>query len=131
MRNVQTTLLYRWFDEVWNREDRIALNSLLANDVKLHGLDSEIPVDGAEGFAMFYDNFKTQFHNINIEIDDVVSQDDMETARTTVHAIHTASNQEVRFTGMCMVRIENGKIAEAWNDFDFLSLYQQLGQTLR
>ncbi len=34
------------------------------------------------------------------------------------------------FTGMCIARIENGKIAEAWNNFDFLSMYRQLGMTL-
>ena len=26
-----------------------------------------------------------------------------------------------------MARVENGQIAEGWNCFDFLSLYQQLG----
>jgi predicted ester cyclase len=31
---------------------------------------------------------------------------------------------------MCIARIENGKIAEAWNNFDFLSMYQQLGMQL-
>jgi predicted ester cyclase len=29
--------------------------------------------------------------------------------------------------GMCIVRIEHGKIVEAWNNFDFMRLYQQLG----
>jgi hypothetical protein len=31
---------------------------------------------------------------------------------------------------MCIARIENGKIAEAWNNFDFLSMYQRLGMQL-
>jgi len=130
MRNVQSTLLYQWFENVWNREDKDALHSLLTKEVRVHGLVSDAPVEGAPGFAMFYDNFKTQFHNINVEIDDVISQDDMEAARTTVHAIHTESKKDVHFTGICMVKIENGKIAEAWNEFDFLSMYQQLGQNL-
>jgi predicted ester cyclase len=29
-----------------------------------------------------------------------------------------------------MVRVKDGKIAEAWNHYDFLNLNQQLGQTL-
>ena len=29
-----------------------------------------------------------------------------------------------------MVRVEGGKIAEAWNHYDFLDMYQQLGQVL-
>jgi len=28
---------------------------------------------------------------------------------------------------MTMVRVRDGKIVEAWNTFDFLSFYQQIG----
>ena len=57
-------------------------------------------------------------------------QDDMESARTIVNAIHTATGKNVSFTGICMVRVQDGKIAEAWNNYDFLNMYQQLGQNL-
>jgi predicted ester cyclase len=29
-----------------------------------------------------------------------------------------------------MVKVHDGKIAEAWNNYDFLDLHQQLGQQL-
>ncbi|HEX8177354.1 MAG TPA: ester cyclase [Pyrinomonadaceae bacterium] len=32
-----------------------------------------------------------------------------------------------RSSGMTIVRVENGKIAEAWNNFDFMSMFRQLG----
>ena len=54
----------------------------------------------------------------------------MQTARTTVSAIHTETGKDVKFMGMCMIKIEDGKIAQAWNNYDFLNLYQQLGQQL-
>jgi hypothetical protein len=38
-----------------------------------------------------------------------------------------ATNRPVEFTGICIVRICEGKIAEAWNNFDFMSMFQQLG----
>jgi hypothetical protein len=31
---------------------------------------------------------------------------------------------------MCIARIKDGRIVEGWNNFDFLSLYQQLGMQL-
>ena len=40
------------------------------------------------------------------------------------------TNKAVSITGMCIARVENGKIVEGWNNFDFLSMYQQLGMTL-
>jgi predicted ester cyclase len=40
------------------------------------------------------------------------------------------NRKNVKFSGLCMVRVEGGKIAEAWNQYDFLSMHQQLGQGL-
>jgi predicted ester cyclase len=33
----------------------------------------------------------------------------------------------VDFWGMCMLKVEDGKIVEGWNCFDMLSMYQQIG----
>ena len=32
--------------------------------------------------------------------------------------------------GAMEVRVRDGQIVEGWNNFDFLSMYQQLGMTL-
>ena len=130
MRNVHSTLLYRWFDEVWNRNDENAIDKLMTADSKAHGIITEGQPTGAEGFKLFFKDFNHQFNNIKIAVEDVIAQDDMEAARTTVTAVHTETNQPVQFSGICMVKLENGKIAEAWNNYDFLNMYQQLGQEL-
>jgi predicted ester cyclase len=130
MRTVHTTLLYKWFDEVWNKGDENAIDALMTNESNAHGILTKEQPKGAAGFKLFYNNFKSQFHDINIDVKEVICQDDMESARTHVTAIHTESNKKVEFSGLCMVRVENGKIAEAWNNYDFLDMYQQLGQKL-
>ena len=118
MRNVQSTLLYRWFDEVWNRDDENAIAKLMTEDSKIHGIFTDDRPNGAEGFKLFFNNFRSQFHDVKIKVDDVVSQDDIESARTTITAIHTESEKPVYFSGICMVKISDGKIAEAWNSYD-------------
>ena len=130
MRNVQSTLLHRWFDEVWNKDDENAIDKLLTVDAEAHGILTEGQPKGAEGFKLFFKDFRSQFHDVKIDVEDVISQDDFESARTTVTAIHTETKKPVTFSGICMVRVEDGKIAEAWNQYDFLNLYQQLGQKL-
>jgi predicted ester cyclase len=130
MRNKQSTLLYKWFNEVWNKGDENAIDRLMTKDSNAHGIVADGQPKGAEGFKLFFKDFKNQFHDINIEIEDVVAEDDMESARTNVSAIHTASNKPVNFSGICMARVQDGKIAEAWNNYDFLNMYQQLGQKL-
>ena len=130
MRNAQSTLLYKWFNEVWNNDDESAISRLMTENSFALGVIAEDAPQGPEGFKTFFNQFRSQFHGVNISVDDVISQDDMEAARTTVAAIHTDTGKPVSFSGMCMVKIEDGKIAHAWNNFDFLNLYQQLGQQL-
>jgi predicted ester cyclase len=130
MRTVQSTLIYRWFEEVWNKDNKNAIDSLMTNNSMTKGILSENQPDGAEGFKIFFDDFRSQFHDVKVNVEDVLSEDDMESARTTVSAIHTKSGKPVTFTGMCMVKVDDGKIAESWNNWDFLNMFQQLGQKL-
>ena len=130
MRNSKSTVLYQWFQEVWNEGREESIDKLMTGDANAHGLLAEGQPKGAEGFKIFYRNFKEQFHDIEIDIEDVILQDDMESARTTVTAVDAASRKKVKFTGICMVKVSNGKIAEAWNNYDFLNMYQQLGHVL-
>jgi predicted ester cyclase len=50
-----------------------------------------------------------------------------------VHGKHTghdlgvaAKGNEVEFSGVTIARLRDGKIAEAWNYFDFASMYKQM-----
>lgn len=127
---MQSTILYRWFHEVWNQDDENAIDRLLTTDALAHGILTSDQPKGPEGFKQFFQSFRSQFQNINIEVEDVISQDNTEAARMTVEATHTETGKRVSFSGISMVNIQDGKIAEAWNSYDFLSMYQQLGQTL-
>jgi hypothetical protein len=40
------------------------------------------------------------------------------------------TGKAVATTGMCLMRLAGGRIAEAWNNFDFLTLYCRLGLQL-
>ena len=130
MRNVQETLMYKWFDEVWNKDDESAISRLMTENSVAVGIIPDETSQGADGFKKFFQQFRSQFHGVNIAVDDVITQDDMQTARTTVSAVHTETGKDVKFTGMCMIKIEDGKIVQAWNNYDFLNLYHQLGQQL-
>lgn len=126
MRQIQSTLLYHWFEDVWNREQEDSIPKMMADTAILHGILQPDQAPGATGFQQFYRNFKHQFEHIHFDIKDVVQQDDMEVALTDVTAIYRETGKEVAFSGLCMVRVQEGKIAEAWNQYDFLSLHKQI-----
>lgn len=125
MPNRNSTLTYRWFQEVWNNGNRAAIDEIMDINGVVHGIEG-INAPGPEGFKVFYDGFRQQFPKIHVEVEDTVSQEGYETSRCTVTATD-ANNQTVTFTGMTFIQVRNNKIVEAWNNFDFLSMYQQLG----
>ncbi len=129
MRDLKSTLSYRWFQEVWNEGREDLIDELMSQKSIVHGI-AEGQTKGAEGFKSFYRDFKSQFHDIRVDFQDALSQDNMECALTHVTATHKETGKKVSFSGLCMVRYEEGKIAEAWNHYDFLSMHQQLGRVL-
>ena len=125
MPNLNSTLTYRWMQEVWNKGREEAIDEMLDTNAVIHGID-EIKEPGPAGFKQFFRNFRSQFPQVNVEVQDVVAQGNNETSRCIVNATN-ANGQTVQFTGMTFVSINNGKITEGWNNFDFLAMYQQLG----
>jgi len=125
MPDKNSTLSYRWMQEVWNQGHEDAIDEMMDANAEVHGID-DIKERGTAAFKQFFRNFRSQFPQIHVEVEDVVVQDDCETARCIVDATSVAG-QKVQFTGMTFVKIQEGKISEAWNNFDFMTMYQQLG----
>jgi steroid delta-isomerase-like uncharacterized protein len=129
-------LIKRWFEEVWNKGRADAIEELFAEDGIAHGLtDAEgRELRGPAHFRTFFEGFRGAFSDIEIVVEDTVAEGDKVAARCSLRAHHlsdslgyAATNNAVEFTGMCIVRIADGKIAEAWNNFDFMTMFQQIG----
>src|SRR5687768_8441000 len=133
MATLQNTLLYRWFDEVWNKAQESAIDEMMMDDIHANGISenndpTKNELRGVNGFKSFYHEFRKQFPEIRVTVEEVVAENDNEVARCMVEGKHAPSGKDVRFSGLCMVRKQDGKIVEAWNNFDFLSMYQQIGK---
>ena len=129
-------VVQRWFDEVWNQGRAEAIDDLLGEAVLAHGLTDEKgeTVRGIDGFKTFHAAFRAAFPDITITVHDMVAEGDKVVAYCEVTATHggdglgfKATGKPVHINGMTISRIEDGKIVEAWNSFDFLKLYQQIG----
>ncbi len=67
-------------------------------------------------------------------IDDIFSNEDKVVVRWTTEAVHignfmgiTATNKRIKFTGISIYKVADGKITDEWYIWDRLGLYQQLG----
>jgi predicted ester cyclase len=130
------TLMHRWFEEVWNQGREVVIDELFAEDGIGHGLPTETgePIRGPEDFKPFYRKFREAFPNIKVTVGETVSDGEKIAAVCHVSAVHegegiglSPTNQPIEFTGICMIRVKDGKIAESWNAFDFMTMYSQLG----
>jgi len=129
-------LLHRWFEEVWNKGRIEAIDEMAAPNVIAHGLvDAQgKELVGREAFKTFWRQFRGAFPDIRVDVEDALVEGDKVMVRCAVRGTHRGegigiapTGKPVTFTGMCVARITGGQMAEAWNNFDFLSLYQQLG----
>jgi steroid delta-isomerase-like uncharacterized protein len=129
------TLVHEWFEEVWNQGRVDAIDRLFAADGIAHGLaDGEgNALRGPEGYKPFFHQFKGAFPNLRVDVEDTVCEGDKIAARCVVRGTHTgeglgmaATHRDVSFTGMTILRIKDGQIVEAWNNFDLPGLFAQL-----
>jgi steroid delta-isomerase-like uncharacterized protein len=130
------SIQHAWFSEVWNKANEDAIDELCAENVVGHGLtDSEgNEVASREGFRNFYRSFRQAFPDIHVDVLETATEGDNVVARCQVRATHTGegfvvapTGASVDFTGMCWIKVRDGKISESWNTFDFLKVMQQLG----
>ena len=129
-------LVRRWFEEVWNNGRAELIEELFDENGIAHGLsdDPANPIKGPKDYTPFYKLFREAFPNVVIVIEDMVAEGDKVTARCSVRGKHegnfrglAATQSPIEFTGMTIVRIADGKIVEAWNNFDFMTMNRQVG----
>ncbi len=136
MSEANKELVRRWFEEVWNKGRADAIDEMFDENGIAHGLsdDPSNPIKGPRDFRPFHTLFREAFPNMMIVVEDLVAEGDKVVARCSVRAKHEgdflgrqATQSPVKFTGIAIVRIYNGKIVEAWNNFDFMTLHKQVG----
>lgn len=115
-----------WFRRVWTEEDPGAVDEMFAPDAAAGGLGSH-PTIGPEEFKAFQRALLALVGEVEVRIDHCMADGPWTSVLCSVSARSRATGEPVRITGTALVRIADGRIAEAYNHFDFLGLFQQLG----
>ena len=133
----EAAFMHRWFDEVWNNKNEAAIDEMLADNVIGYGLSDPEGGDiitGPESFKRLHRAFVAAYPDIRVTVEDTVVEGDKIAARCRVSGTHqgegvgvTPTGSPVEFTGMVIIRVENDKIVESWNQFDFMQMYTQIG----
>ena len=123
----------RMFEGAWNEGDFSVIDELIKADAIDHSpLGSET---GSEGFKNIIGMFRGALPGLEMSIQDEIYSGDRVVHSWKIQGEHTgtplfgveADGKEITLTGITIVRIEDGKIAERWTQLDQLGLMQQLG----
>lgn len=118
-------------DEVINQNDPDAIDRLVAEDYKDHtGGDGD-----REGYRETLASVREMFPDLQMTVEDTVSQGDKAAVRFTVTATHKGefmgippTDRKVSWEGIGIIRVVDGKMAERWNVSDMMGLYEQVDQ---
>lgn len=129
-------LVYRWYEEVWNKKRESAIDEMLTPDVVLYGLtDSPTEaVRGCDAFRKYWRELIAAFPDLHVSVESTIAEDDKVAARCSLRATHTGTGmgvaptgKRVHISGVRICTFRDSMVTEAWNNFDTLSLYRQLG----
>jgi steroid delta-isomerase-like uncharacterized protein len=111
------------------------LDELVAADAVDH--DEQNPnrgTPGPDGLKQTIQMYRAAFPDLKLTIEEQIAEGNMVATRWVAVGTHQgdlpglpATGRQSTVTGMGFDRVENGKIAEAWGNWDTLGMMQQLG----
>lgn len=115
------------------------LPEFVAEDVVNHNAVSGVDVQteeesGLEAFRTHVEAIVDGLSDRKFEIEDVITEGDRVMVRFVVSGTHNGpmlgvepTGKRVRFSGIVVYRIVDGKIVERWSESNTIGLYEQLG----
>ncbi|HEY1277628.1 MAG TPA: ester cyclase [Thermoleophilaceae bacterium] len=131
-------VLNRFWSEVWDQGNLDVVDEIFHENFVDHGLAPGLTKQGPEGAKEAVMQFRTAMPDLYLRCDMMVAEGDkvlsvwesggtqtgpLSSARGTIPP--TGNRGVVR--GMTLNRVEDGKIIEAWDNFDILGMLMQLG----
>ncbi len=122
----------RIWNDVWNRGDVSASAEIFTKNYLGH-LPS-FTIHGPDEFNGLVSVYRTAFPDVHLSVEDVFRVGDRVTVRWISRGTHMAdmmgtpaSYNKINVSGISIFRMENGKVAEEWENFDGLGMMQTIG----
>lgn len=131
------TIVRRVFDEMFNKGDLAVADQLLAPDYVSHDPAFSDAIRGPDQFKLYVRTYRNAFPDLHLTIDDQIAEGDRVVTRFTARGTHRGelfgiepTGNRVTTAGITFDRLVNGRIAEAWINYDMLGLMRQIGLAL-
>ena len=120
----------RFAEECWGQGAFEVADELVADEVVRNG--QQVSRAGLIGVVA---SIRSAFPDFHTEIEDLIAEGDRVAWRYSSGGVHTgaplfgtpATGRAVNWTGTAIVRVEERRIGEIWDNVDLLAIYTQLG----
>jgi len=128
-----TQLARRWIEEGWQQGNAAMVDELHSADFVDRA--SAGRATDREGFKQGLVDLYKAFPDFHAVIEDLVVDEtrQMVTVRWSAHGMHrdtymgmAPTGRDIRFRGIEIIRVEDGRIAERWGEWDGIDLVEQL-----
>jgi steroid delta-isomerase-like uncharacterized protein len=134
MANEQNEAVVRRTFDAFNSGDTSTADELIAADAVNHDPAQPEEGHGPDGFKQTIELYRAAFPDLTFTIDAIFSDGDMVCTRWSTTGTHEgdlmgipASGNHITSSGISVDRVEDGKVAESWVQWDNLGLMQQIG----
>ena len=130
---VNKASMRRFYDEVFNKKNRAAIDEFIAPNHVDHAAPPGMP-GGLQGVKQTINMYLTAFPDLHFTVEDLIAEGDKVVTRLTVRGTQQGEFMGIPPTGkhatvkaIDINRIVGGKSIEHWLEMDTLGLMQQLG----
>ncbi|TMV08773.1 ester cyclase [Ruegeria sediminis] len=123
----KSDVLKAWYAEVWEQGNTDAISRFFTPDTTAEGLIPEMQV-GPDDFRDLVTAFRHILGDIRVDLPKIIEDGNWLSAILHVHTTRADTGAPIEVTGQVMARFRDGKVVEAYNQFDFISFFEQLGQ---
>jgi predicted ester cyclase len=125
---INKAIIRRLFEEVYSRRNLAAMDEFIAPDFVNHS--APFPVRGPEGAKRAAASQFDAFPDCHTTIEDIIAEGDKVVVRATDHFTDQREGQQVALTWIEILRLENGKVVEAWVEADMSPILGPLRDAL-
>ena len=127
MTMTKTELLRYWFDEVWSNGNMSVVDQMYGPDTLSTGAILIAPFR-REDIRELVTAIRELLSNIRVTFSHKMEQEDWLAVRAVFDAERPDNGAKIEMTGQMFIRFEGQIIVESHSHFNYMSLFEQLGQ---
>ena len=134
MSTQENRTIARRFIQVWGKGDLDIIYELAAPSLSVQYPAMPQVIRGSKAFRKVMENFRSAFPDSDLHIEEEIAEDDKVVIRWSFSGTHQgsllgipATGKKVKWTGITIYQIVDGKVMEEKGEEDFLGFLRQIG----